>query len=222
MKKTFLKITMASALLISISAKAQIKLGVQAGINSSSATISGLSNLKNITAPKAGLITEFKLMQGLLFRPAINFEQFGNIQNTITNLSGGITNTIAQTQKINAIEIPLELTVPLKLGKGKLLLSAAPTATIGLSGTNTGTNTTQVGSGTAVVNPINSNINFGTATTELKKLDWGTRFGLGYQLSNGIQLNATYNVGLTNLSNASSGSYKTHNLGVTIGYFFIK
>ncbi len=214
-------VTTALAIAIASCSFAQIKLGVQAGVNSSSANIKGLSDVKSITAPKVGLITEFSIIQGLLFRPAVNFQQFGNAQDFKTILPGA-TVTTATTTKINALEIPLELTVPLKLGKGKLLLSAAPTATIALSGNTTGTTTTTPTSGTASTANVNNSIAFGNGTAELKQIDWGTRFGLGYAFNNGIQLNATYNVGLTNLSNVSGASQKTHNLGITLAYFFIK
>jgi hypothetical protein len=213
--------TTIAALTIAASSFGQIKLGVQAGVNSSSASIKGLSDVNSITAPKIGLITEFNLMQGLLFRPAINFEQFGNSQSSTSSLPGSIT-TVATTTKINALEIPLELTVPLKLGKGKLLLSAAPTATIALSGTATGSTTTTPTGGSATTTNSTNAVKFGNAAAELKQIDWGTRFGLGYAFNNGIQLNATYNVGLTNLSNVSGASQKTHNIGVTLAYFFIK
>jgi Outer membrane protein beta-barrel domain len=219
--KTKIFATTVLAITIASSSFSQIKLGVQAGVNSSSATIKGLSDVNSITAPKVGLITEFNLMQGLLFRPAINFEQFGNEQ-SLTNIIPGSTITTATTTKISALEIPLELTVPVKIGKGKLLLSAAPTATIALSGNTTGTTTTTATGGSVATTNINNSIKFGNATAELKQIDWGTRFGLGYAFNNGIQLNTTYNLGVTNLSNVSGVSQKTHNIGITLAYFFIK
>lgn len=56
----------------------------------------------------------------------------------------------------------------------------------------------------------------------LKSTDFGLNFGLGYKLDNGLNFNARYNLGLSNINDVSGMSNKNQNgvVQVSVGYFF--
>jgi hypothetical protein len=196
-----------------MSAKAQIKVGIQGGINISSPTVEGLKDKKNASSPTFGLVTQINIIPMLTFRPSVNYLQ-NAFSGSTTTTTGSATTTTDIEQEITNLEIPLDLVYPVKLKKGKLLLSAAPVLTIGLKGNQTTT------VNTAGISPVTNEIKFGNQTAELKKIDWASRFGVGYEFTNGMQLNAAYKLGLTNQSN-NNNTLKNHNVIVTLAWYFI-
>jgi hypothetical protein len=213
---------------IAFNVKAQVKLGVQGGLNLSSPSVSGLADKNNASKPFFGVVAQFN-MGGLYFRPSLNYlqNQVETVTSTVIPANPNILGSIASTQtttltrSVQNFEIPLDLVFPFKLKKGKLLLSVAPTLTVGFKAAQSGTVniTPQVTGGSPTATVVgNTNVNFGNNPLEIKKVDWGTRFGLGYQFSNGVQLNAAYKLGLTNTSN-SSQNFKQHNVILTAAWF---
>jgi hypothetical protein len=209
------------ASLITASSFGQFRLGIQGGISVSSPTIEGLENVQNYLAPKFGIVAEFD-MGGFLLRPGVNYQNLGYTATDIFDLGLNSVLNTKQEVRMSTLEVPLDLTYPIKTKSGTILLSAAPTFTFGLSGTTKLTSSSANNGGTPQVTTTNNDIKFGSATEELKKVNWGTRFGIGYEFHNGLQLNATYNYGLTNLINETEGSIKTHNIGLTLSYFILK
>ncbi|SDS27613.1 Outer membrane protein beta-barrel domain-containing protein [Formosa sp. Hel1_31_208] len=59
---------------------------------------------------------------------------------------------------------------------------------------------------------------------DLKGIDFGVNFGLGYQLDNGINFAARYNLGLSDLNDnpdfLGESSYKNSVIQLSVGYFF--
>ncbi len=196
-----------------IPANAQIKLGIQGGVNISSPTVEGLQDKKNAGSPTFGLVTQINILPMLTFRPSINYLQ-NAFSGTTSTTTGSTTMVTEVEQKVTNLEIPLDLVYPVRLRKGKLLLSAAPVLSIALKGSTT----TNVN--TAGVNPVTNEIKFGNQIAELKKLDWASRFGIGYEFNNGIQLNAAYKLGLTDQSN-NSNQLKNHNVLLTLAWYFV-
>ena len=219
MKKLFTLLSITIATSFFTNANAQVRLGVQAGVILNSPTVTGLANKENISSPTFGIIAEINAGP-LLFRPSVNYIKNG-FKSVFQSTVGNFSQSNVQTYTFQNIEIPLDITVPIKLKSGKLLLSAAPVITVGLKGEEREVNTTQVGSAAPSVQTFNTAIQYGAANTEIKKTDWGTRFGLGYSFNNGLQLNAAYKIGLTNLSNSNGSNYKANYLTVTAGYFLI-
>jgi hypothetical protein len=215
MRKIVKPLVILSFVLGSANLNAQVKLGVQGGVNISSPTVSGLANTKSIASPTFGIVALTNLGGGLMFRPSVNYLQnITSATNSIT--TGGTTVTTITNLRVTNFEIPLDLVVPVKLKNGRLLLSAAPVITVGLKAQNSGS--TQIGSATPLPAPA---ISFGSNPLEIKKTDWGTRFGVGYEFKSGLQLNANYKLGLTNVSNTSS-TQKNHNVLLTAAWFLKK
>jgi hypothetical protein len=136
MKKTFTKLSIIALSIISINAKAQIKLGVTGGAQVSFTKTNILNNIKNIATPTFGIIAQANLGAGFMFRPSINYIQdgFKSIENITTQVAPNVTqvNEISSTLKMQSLQVPLDVVLGMKAGKGKFLVSLAPVITIGL------------------------------------------------------------------------------------------
>ena len=217
MKKILTLLTFSATTSFFTNVNAQVKLGVQAGVILNSPTVSGLANKENITAPTFGVIAEINAGP-LLLRPSVNYLKTG-FKETVQTTVGNTTVSDVKNYTFQNLEIPLDITYPIKLKSGKILISAAPVITVGLKGEEQKVTTAQVGTAAPNVQTLNTAIKYGAANTEIKKTDWGTRFGLGYAFNNGLQLNAAYKIGLTNLSNANNNSFKANHLMLSAAYF---
>lgn len=206
-----------SAVAITLAAAAQVKVGVQGGVAANTAKVSSLANPKNYTSPTFGVIMQAN-MGPLLFRPSVNYVKTGSNFSSVTT-AGGVTTTQNDELRVGNIEVPLDITVPVKMKSGRLLLSLAPVITVGVDAT-VATNYS-VSSGTPPA-ASNLSLNFGNSAGEIKKVDWGTRFGLGYEFKGGLQLNAGYKLGLSDQDNNTGSTYKNHYLSLTAAYFLFK
>jgi hypothetical protein len=217
MKKLMLSF---AVIVISISANSQVRVGVQASASVNSPTVSGLpSALKDkVTTVAPGIVFEMPLGP-LAFRPSVNYlPSATNLQQTIPAV-GSTPAQLQNTQTITKnVQIPLDFTLPIKAGKGKLLLAAGPIVTVGLSADVT-VNTTNLASG-APVSVANAPISFGNASGQLKKVEWGSRFGIGYRYKK-LDLLAQYKLGLTNVLNNTGQSQKNHIVSLTASWFLI-
>ncbi len=217
MKKKILSIMVIA---FTINATAQIRLGVQGGASVNSPTVSGLASqvkAKNWTFTP-GIVFDFKLGNTVGFRPAVNLQNSNyDLQNVVAPSGTPAFPALNTVNYVNKnIQIPLDLLIPIKAGKGKLLIAVGPVVTLGLSGEYTITNN---GTGTGLVG--NYGITYGNANTEIKKVDWGSNFGLGYRLGKSLDLMAKYKYGFTNQSNQTSSSVKQNIVSLTASYFLI-
>ncbi len=200
--------------IISITSYAQLKLGVQAGASFATTNFASvtLADAKGITFVQPGLVFDYSIGNKFSIKPSINYLQTGFIQDILV---GGISSTNKLT--INNLRIPVDLTVPIKAGPGRLLLSAGPTLNLALNG-NTATT---IAGGT----PINTSVKFGNNVGELKSINWGTQFGIGYALNNGLELRGLYSLPITDEQNQAAGatnSTKTSVISAVLGYYFIR
>ena len=69
---------------------------------------------------------------------------------------------------------------------------------------------------------VDTNNAYGFSKDKFKKVDFAANLGVGYKLQNGINFNARYNLGLSNINNTSENSDKFRNgvIQVSVGYFF--
>jgi Outer membrane protein beta-barrel domain len=216
------KMMLLPAMLFSGVLMAQVRVGIQAGVSMSSPTLKGFTNvtdIKNNVSPTFGIVAQAKL--GLLaFRPSVNFlrNNYSYNRSAIKPPSlPGNPDTIQQfltKLKMSNIEIPLDLVLPLRMKKGKLLLSMAPVITVGLKGDSILKLTQTPGAGSSTSGALS----FGSNPFEIKRTDWGARFGIGYQFANGIQLNAAYKRGLSNQRNDAKGT-KNHYASLSLAWF---
>jgi hypothetical protein len=212
MKKTI--ITIIAFLSASTLVSAKIKLGVQAGASVSQANLTAIPNTNDIVFVQPGLVSELKLLSMLNFRPSLNYQRTGFSTST-TPVSGSFTES---NIAMNNINIPLDLSLPIKLGAGRLMINAGPSINYAFSGNNRTTPTIAGIAGT----PVNTAISFGSAAGEFSPINWGTNFGLGYQMNNGLELKGNYTLGLSDLDNTSGTNFSNNVINLMLGYFFIK
>jgi hypothetical protein len=151
-----------------------------------------------------------------MLRPGINYMQTG-----ISN-KRPLTSTTELFDNVNLknLEIPLDVTYPIKLKNSKILLSIAPTITLAMGGTIK--REVRNLSGAAVPNgTVTQDVNFGSGANELKRLDMGTKFGIGYEFKDGIQINASLKYGFSNLSNTTNSKFKTNHFALSASWFFL-
>jgi hypothetical protein len=197
-------------------AKAQIAWGVSSAVLFNTSTLTGFDNkFPNITF-SSGVIAKIKVA-GIMLRPGINYMQTG-----ISN-KRPLTSTTELFDNVNLknLEIPLDITYPIKLKNSKILLSIAPTITLAMGGTIK--REVRNLSGAAIPNgTVTQDVNFGNGANELKRLDMGTKFGIGYELKDGVQINASLKYGFSNLSNAANSKFKTNHFALSASWFFLQ
>jgi hypothetical protein len=225
MKKTFTKLTAIALTLISLNTNAQIKLGVTGGTQFTFTNTDLLTQAKSIASPTFGIVAQANLGSGLLFRPSVNYIQDGlkSFESITTPRGPGITqlNEIDTRVKINSLQIPLDVAFGIKAGTGKFLISLAPVVTIGLNSSFTSTEVQTTTGLPTTTNNQSGNLDFSGNNQVFKRVDWGSRIGVGYELKNGLQLNAAYKAGLSDIAEGTD-NYKTNSLSLTLSYFFIK
>jgi Outer membrane protein beta-barrel domain len=215
------------AVVLSTTSVAQIRVGITGGVAVTGTSTKDYVRVEKVTSPTFGIIAQANL--GLLaFRPSISFLSHGYAydREAISRAAAGsgLPDTLVRISsdiKTKNIEIPLELVLPLKLKKGRILFSFAPVITIGLKGDSTVSGSRTAGSNATIINRINNAINFGNNPLEIKRANWGSRFGIGYEFRSGLQFNAAYKLGLTNLSNTGLSS-KQHYISFTLAWYLIK
>jgi Outer membrane protein beta-barrel domain len=223
--KKILPFTIIFILCIStIDTSAQIKLGITAGANVAVTKTNFFYNVENITKPTIGIVAQFKVA-GLLFRPGVSYLQeglksFQAIRDQLTNGTAVLTE-LDNKLKMESIQIPLDLAIPIKAGKGKFLISFAPVITIGLKASTSNISTQTINDTTKLLNNSNKGLNFAGVNATFKRIDWGGKLGIGYEFKNGIQLNASYKAGLNNIA-TTGADYKKNNIAITATYFIFK
>jgi hypothetical protein len=208
MKKVILAL---GAVIIILNASAQLRVGVQAGASvvGPKITVAGTGTTysdQGFTFLYPGIVFDYKVGNAFSVRPSANFLQTG--MNSSQTIGGLLTQNRV---RINNVHVPIDLVVPIKLGKGKLEIMAGPSLVLSLNGNSS----TTVAGGT----PVNRNLTFGNDTVSLKQINWGTSFGAGYRFESGIGLRAMYNLAMADQDNSAAGSARYNTLTTTVSYF---
>lgn len=145
---------------------------------------------------------------------------------TAATSASGATGGIKETPWY--LEVPVNVTVNFEAGPGKIFVGAGPYLGFGLFGKYT--NSFVVNGAAQPGTKASGNIKFGTNSAtdfsnDLKTLDFGLNFLLGYQLKNGFSINGGYSLGLTNISPdagiaGNTSSYKNGVFSVGLGFAF--
>jgi hypothetical protein len=214
---TMKKIIFALALFsITLNISAQLRLGVQAGasVTQPNITVSGTSISASYGSHSfiyPGIVFDYMIGNLFSIQPSFNYLQTGySATSSYTDLLG-VLQTTTNKVRINNIAVPLNLCVPIKMGKGKLELCAGPTAMLALNGTNSAS----VNGGS----PSVADLKFGNDTLSLKQINWGTNFGVGYRLKNGLAANVGFQLPLTDIDNQSLSTRKLSVITGTLSWF---
>lgn len=212
---------------------AQLKFGVQIGMNMSSVK-QNMADVKNqsITGISGGIDTKIKLGKKIYFSPGLNYVVKGYQYNEAKNENGESYKTDGE-QKINYLEFPLVFSYNIPLKKYTISIGAGPTIATALSGYFKETNKIL---GQTVT--VREDLKFGMVNNEqLKKRDIGAHLSLGLEIPKGFFVRLYYTHGLHNLGNGAESTstnqngvqvtkpqdqYFNRNAGIMVGYYFGK
>lgn len=117
---------------------------------------------------------------------------------------------------ITYLEVPVNVRAGFDVGSGKFLIGAGPYIGFALGGQTKGY--TRDINGTLITK--NTDMAFGSGTTEMKSVDFGMNFSLAYKLSNGLGIQAGYGCGLTDLNNIAGITSKNKVTSIGLNYTF--
>jgi len=194
-------------------------LGIQAGVNSASETVStdGSGGLSVSTQSKWGFLIgvtgDFPINRSFSFRPELNYIQKGSkVADEGTQL------TIA----LNYLELPLNFVYTAPAGKGSAFIGAGPSIGYGLSGKISLKEGGQEESHSIKFDGKSSDEAEADEYGHLKALDLGFNIFAGYKFSNNVFANLGYGFGLSDIDPESGSSLKNRGFFIKIGYLFSK
>jgi hypothetical protein len=197
---------LAASLLASTIGFSQVSLDPEVGINFSEVKTkvgdNDASTTDSKTGFRAGVGVNIDLYKGLYLRPGVYYSQLGGK----TELLGTTT-----TSTLHYLEVPVNIGYRYELSPkvGNVFAEVGPYAGIALSGKVK----TEIGDF-----ETKKDINFGDEANEMKPMDWGFKFGIGYETPWGIYVKGNYGLGLGNLSNLDNVTSTNRAWNVSLGY----
>jgi hypothetical protein len=177
------------------------RLGIKGGVNfaNMSFSSSGMNfSPKSITGFHFGPVAEFQLQNSLYFNTGLLFSLKGFKFEA---------QSVSATDKLNYLEIPLNLAYKLSINEtSDFLIQAGPYLGYALHGTEK-------------VNGESTNIAFGDGG--MKRIDYGIGIGAGVEFSS-IVVSVNYEFGLANLNDDSTteGTVKNKVFQISLAYMF--
>lgn len=229
MKKIYL---LALSATVSLAAFSQVKWGVQAIGNLSSANIPGLEADEDGTVKKksvfgfgAGLSAEVPLGREFTLRPSFNFlKKGGGFDANFTDPLFGSKEDVKFRTNLFYAELPIHLALNGSLKSVKYFVGFGPSFGFGLAG-KARVDYTYQDPGQPVETESEEIDAFDSNNDEegFKRFEVSASVIGGIQWNNGFYVNAGYLAGMTNLFlEEAESSYKHNGLQLTIGYFFSK
>ena len=196
-------LTTSFVIMLVICTNAQVKFGIKGGVNfakqkwsASGATISFDSKVGFM----AGVILESPFSESLFFQSGVLFSQKGM---KMSASATGATSDIDMT--LNYLDVPLNIIYKANAGNVKILLSAGPVLSYGMSGKGT-------------ANGQSGDIKFGS-DADFKSMDIGLGIGGGVEVSN-FQIGLNYTLGLSNVSTMSGITMKNNVFTISAAILF--
>jgi OmpA-OmpF porin, OOP family len=226
-------LTLLTGILLAYAGKSQMRLGVLGGPHSANVieknNIPGWDSTVDPFYLKRkgfniGLIAEIPLNSSnrFFFQPAImyhskgrRFQQFNDTLVTDTD-----TLNLNNYFYTNYIDMPLNLTYKLKLGrKSSFMLSAGPYLSFFYNGKNTVESRVALNDTTVSFKKNESKIEVGKGTNKVKTFDFGINARVGFELGS-ILLTGFISQGLTDFYQADyEGSFKHQVVGASVGFW---
>jgi hypothetical protein len=196
------KIVLSTIAIITFSlfSQAQFKLGIKAGVNSSTQRINvshgnSLFSNDNYKSYHAGFISEFKIAERLYLQPQVLYTRKGSM--LLSSTGAGDTKV-----RINCIDVPVNVLYKLPVSFGKIFGGAGAAFSYGFSGKQI-----QDGHKTGV---------FGS--NAWKHEDLALSFTAGVEFNNGLFVSANSQKGLLDVYKADGISIKSKSVSVSVGY----
>lgn len=200
-----------------------ITFGFKGGGNFSNQTVNGISG-SYLTGFQLGGVVDFGF-KNFSIEPGIFYTTKGSAspggETAVYFGRDGAPNdtTTIRNKKttISYIELPIDFAYKIPAGKNHIIIGAGPYMAYGVSGTYKFDVFDSMGPTTHQ----SESVHFGNGIdNSFKRLDYGLNFMLGYQLNNGFNLLAGYDMGLANISPVGSYSEKNQSINITLAYFF--
>lgn len=232
MKKVY--VAAAVALMISGSAAAQMKIGVEAGINANNLA----DQYQNETVSNqikmgfhGGVVADFGLGESFSISPALRYSMKGGQEQRHYNTTyNGLPAAVEEKNKLSYhyIELPVNLIYKTGVeGSGRFLIGAGPYIAMMVNAQNKQKQTIhQIINGEMkdTENDANRSLKIGDDPgDEIKALDYGGQAFVGYQLPMGVFVKGGAQVGLANTQFSTPVQelkQKNYNFFLTLGYFF--
>lgn len=218
MKKLFF----AAAVLGVVSLSAQEKttssqIGVKTNINMSSFNGKDVSDNDYKVGFSAGIYGHFPITDQFAVQPEVNFTRIGGKSKDEVTEAGNITIKNKNETTLDYIQIPLMFKY--YPGASRFNIEAGPQVGFNLYASNK--QTTSALGNTVITTETKQDIK-----DNVKNFDFGVNFGLGYNVTDNINVGARYYMGLTRITeNIANGSQvgadvKNHSFSVGVGYSF--
>jgi len=221
MKKTLIT---AVLLVNAMALSAQIRIGVKAGVNFANMEMKTDESSLSISPSSrtsyhfTGLV-DIPLSTVFSFQPGVSVTGKGAKYNE-SQEEGSLFYKSEEVMDLMYLEVPLNAIARFEAGPGKFFIGAGPYVGLGLSGKYKQKVTSNIDGGTETISD-ESDINFGDGEDELKSLDFGVNGLIGYELSNGLNLNLGYGLGLSNIAGKDSGATSKNKIfSISVGFLF--
>lgn len=236
MKKLFLAMIMAGSALGASAQYAQPKttFGIRGGLNLASVQLSAdgsstTANTGKITNFSAGFFADIGMSDGFSIQPGLFYSGKGfKLDGLDSRIDFGNGNVISSTGEakthISYVQVPVNFVFNVPTSAGKFYVGAGPFASVAIRARVKG-----YGEDTYTINgqtrtereDINQKIEIGS-DDGIKRFDYGATGLAGFRFSNGVSVNATYDLGLANISggNSDEGKLKTRTIGFSLGFNF--
>jgi len=211
------------SLLIISSAKAQVRYGVQAGVNIANWQGDALNSLNDVVDLSKGFIStksrtgfhiggyaNIPITKTISFQPSLQYSQKGYAMKGDLKIDALKFLGINASAKIEADYFDMPLLIKAVVAKG-LSIYAGPQISY-LAKTNLHINTSVLG-----ISLLNKKLDL---TDNFNRMDVGIVGGLGYQFDNGFNLKAGYDYGLSKLD--KNDNFKAYNrvVKLSLGFSF--
>lgn len=215
---------MFSALAVYQMGFAQFSWGVEATANLASATVKDYGDIqykKDMKLlPGAGAVVQYAWGNNITLRSGVQYQQKGVKVSAV--LSEIVNHKVVVENNLHYVQVPLYVLYNIPLNNLKLYAGAGAYAGYGFSGKSKVANSYTMPNGSRnetheKVDAFSKDDNNGAG---FKKGDAGLSFQGGLQLSNGIYVQGSYQLGLTNLERSDEGKYRNNGIQLTVGYFF--
>ena len=214
MKKVI--IAMMFAGITAVSAEAQFKIGIRAGLNAVGVHGDAVpvydesSSVESKSGFQLGVVGEYSVGEKFVIQPGLLFATQGFL-NSMEAENG----KLEIDWNLNYLQIPVNATYKFGSRNTKFFLQAGPYLGYALGGKLKG----KFKEDGKVTNSDDENIKFGN--NEMKRMDFGIGFGLGLQIY-AVQLALGYQFGVMNIHNSGELNMKNDCLAFTVSYIFGK
>lgn len=184
----------------------QISVDPEIGLNMSNIRTQINDEDAEYSDMKAGLSVgagvSIDLYKGLYIKPGAYYQMMGGENETL-----GMTTTTT----MHYLRIPVNLGYRYTFSEkaGSIFAEAGPYVGYAFSGTN---------KSETIIGDVENDVEFGDELNEMKPLDFGLNFAVGYETPWGIYIKGGYGLGLNNLSNVDDVKVSNNNMNLAIGY----